>query len=524
MARFCALLTATTLDADGYQIQWRDVADDQRATQQELEKAMLVEPPSFEDKAPPVWHMHQLDAANNTWCVPRHWAEANIGSARQTNFGAIDERPQMGASFIGVPREHQKRACEWLRDQLKHGMNTPLLSRVNLYTGWGKTFFAMFAGHLLRTRMLIISHKNVLLEQYAGEVEKFFEPNSIKIGVLNGGRKKCDPDDESLDIVLATVQSIVKRPRALRNFGLVIIDEVHHYGSRTFSTVAYKANAPIMIGLTADKERSDGLDYVIDAHFGPVQLEEDPQVLVGCAVDVHVFQCVIVPRVKEKAYKDEVGWMEKMNALCASEERNMMISNAVRYFYAQDDHALDRHMLMLCKNKEQVDFIHADLLKTPPTGTVAEDVVQWTGDRKNRKMDHALALKAKIIVATYGMLGEGVSLDILDTLVICSQNKMNMNQAFGRILRQRFDHPYTVLDFDDTQFFPGMFRHRLKQYKERMPGSHFQVHRWHTEPGDVRSTFIRSNPSTAPNNAVPQHHNLTVVPQKRKLFSLARST
>lgn len=482
------LLPFCSLGAGGYEIDWQKAssvisADRICTLKKQMKEDLTVQPPGFNDKKPPPWFM--CVEQPRTWFIPRYWAEQHIGCPEQILFSP-STKPHLTDAFTGTPRPNQADACRFLEGLLSQ--NKLVLARFNLYTSWGKTFFAMMAAKLLGTRMLIVSHKTVLLDQYLGEIEKFFASNTVKVGFLNG-KKKCNLNDETYDVVLATVQSILRLSAPVNSFGLVIIDEVHHYGSQTFSRVGYTVNAPVMIGLSADKERSDGLDYVIDAHFGPYIYTEDPDIDQVCKLDVHAYRCHLKPKVKQAAYKKDVGWMEKMNAMCLSEERNDLIIKAVMHFMQTDAHAAQRHILLLCKNKDQVDYIHSGLV------TALDDtlrIIQWTGDRKNRKMTHADAAGAHVIVATYGMLGEGVSLDFLDTLVICSQNKMNMNQAFGRILRRLFAFPYVVIDFDDVDFFPGMFRHRLKQYKERLPGADCRVRRWKSsadQSGFTQDTF-----------------------------------
>ena len=112
-------------------------------------------------------------------------------------------------------------------------------------------------------------------------------------------------------------------------------------------------------------------------------------------------------------------------------------------------------------------------------------------------------------------LGLHDDLDFLDTLVICSQNKMNMNQAFGRILRRLFAFPYVVIDFDDVTFFPGMFRHRLKQYKERLPGADTTIKRWKRVCGSFveDSVFDRK---TSPPPAEEDDSDKTIVYKRRR--------
>lgn len=506
------LLPFCSLGASGYVIDWNQTTQTFTSKeildlQDKIKQSLIVQPPGFNDKKPPPWYMHHV-CSSSSWCIPRFWAEHNIGVPESIRF-MPGEKPHLAEAFKGIPRENQTDACRFLEDLLAKKPNC--LARFNLYTSWGKTFFAMLAAKLLGTRMLIVSHKTVLLDQYKGEIEKFFQPDTIRVGTLNG-KKKCDLNDNNYDIVLATVQSVLRLSKPVASFGLVIIDEVHHYGSQTFSRVGYTVNAPVMIGLSADKERSDGLDYVIDAHFGPYIYTEEPDINQKCKLDVHAYRCDIVPKVKQAAYKKDIGWMEKMNALCLSEERNTFIVNAVLHFMKTDNHATQRHILLLCKNKDQVDFIHAALVTALDPSL---RILQWTGDRKNRKMSHADAAGAQVIVATYGMLGEGVSLDFLDTLVICSQNKMNMNQAFGRILRRLFAFPYVVIDFDDVTFFPGMFRHRLKQYKERLPGADTSIKRWKRVGGSFveDSLFDRK---TSPPPAEEDDSDKTIVYKRRR--------
>lgn len=132
---------------------------------------------------------------------------------------------------------------------------------INAKVGWGKTFMALSVAAKLGYKTLIVVHTIPLMHQWAKEVEKVF---GIKPGLIGGGK-----EDYSGPIVIGNVASLTRRMDKLcKLFGTVIMDEVHHAPSPTFSKVMDRSFARYKIGLSGTLERKDGLHVVLCDYFG----------------------------------------------------------------------------------------------------------------------------------------------------------------------------------------------------------------------------------------------------------------
>ena len=80
-------------------------------------------------------------------------------------------------------------------------------------------------------------------------------------------------DVENKDVVLCMLQSLISKDyeqTMFEQFGLTIIDEVHHISSQSFSNSLFKVITKYMIGLSATMERKDGTTMVFKMFLGNV--------------------------------------------------------------------------------------------------------------------------------------------------------------------------------------------------------------------------------------------------------------
>ena len=124
----------------------------------------------------------------------------------------------------------------------------------------GKTLLAIYLAYLLKLKTLVVVNQEFLQNQW---IDRFTKFTNAKIGKIQGKVV----DIENKDVVIGMVQSISMKDydeSVFKDFGLVIYDEVHHYGSRVYSQALMKTAAKYTIGLTATLERSDGMVKIIN--------------------------------------------------------------------------------------------------------------------------------------------------------------------------------------------------------------------------------------------------------------------
>lgn len=160
-------------------------------------------------------------------------------------------RPVQFPEFRGTLRESQQEIYDAVTDNCL----------INAKVGWGKTFMALGLAAKLGQKTLVVVHTLALMHQWAKEVEKVF---GFKPGLIGGGH-----DNSSQLITIGNVASLYKRMDKLgKEFGTLIMDEVHHAPSPTFSKIVDKCYARFKIGLSGTLERKDGLHVLLPDYFG----------------------------------------------------------------------------------------------------------------------------------------------------------------------------------------------------------------------------------------------------------------
>ncbi|MFM9681135.1 DEAD/DEAH box helicase [Streptomyces brasiliscabiei] len=158
-----------------------------------------------------------------------------------------------------TPRPYQLDAIEALRKGWADGQTRVA---VVLPTGAGKTVvFSHLAHQMLDQidgrRVLVIAHREELIEQAASKLLAV-DP-MLRVGIVKAQRD----DHHDADVIVASVQTLAvqKRREAIRDIGLIIVDECHHTAARTYMEVLRHFGAWDGVptaGFTATMTRTDG--------------------------------------------------------------------------------------------------------------------------------------------------------------------------------------------------------------------------------------------------------------------------
>ncbi len=126
-----------------------------------------------------------------------------------------------------------------------------------LSTGAGKTMIFTHPAFLDSTlnagkRVLIIAHSDELIEQ-AAKKARLANPRR-RVGIVKAQLNQC-----TAEIVVASVQTMrnAKRREAVRNVGLVVIDECHHSAAASYLAVIEHYKDAFIAGFTATFARGD---------------------------------------------------------------------------------------------------------------------------------------------------------------------------------------------------------------------------------------------------------------------------
>jgi superfamily II DNA or RNA helicase len=154
-------------------------------------------------------------------------------------------------------------ARSYQRDAIRNWLGSGGRGVVVLPTGAGKTVVAFQVLAEVPVRTLVIVPTIELLRQWRnGLIEQAGAPES-HVGMVGGG------DRSPRAITVMTYDSAAMPRRRLNEYGLLIVDEVHHLPAPTYRAIAEKAAAPWRLGLSATPERSDGAHLDLATLIGP---------------------------------------------------------------------------------------------------------------------------------------------------------------------------------------------------------------------------------------------------------------
>ena len=214
-----------------------------------LSKELTYTIPSFNPKDPPIVIKNMARIRSNLVSIP-------IGRMDliPDDYEIVDKRitkPTDFPEFKFELRPSQREVFDKVDDNCI----------INAWVSWGKTFTGLAIAGKLAQKTLIVVHTVPLRNQWAAEVKKVY---GITAGIIGSGRF-----DISSPVVIGNTQSLYRRiPDIRREFGTVILDEMHHVSSPTFSKVIDSNYARYKIGLSGTIERKDGKHVVFRDYFG----------------------------------------------------------------------------------------------------------------------------------------------------------------------------------------------------------------------------------------------------------------
>lgn len=250
----------TYLGQRGYTISKAELSLDQQV---KIRKELTVSPFTLGspvntiDKSFPAYR-----ESPNQFFVPHYYGIENFGPPREYR---LSDGKDINLTFNGAPRDYQEPVInKFLEHCRQTGYGGGLLE---LHTGWGKTSAGLYIASVLKKKTLIIIHKEFLMNQWIERIDAFLP--GARIGKIQGPII----DIEDKDIVLCMLQSLVQKDydkSIFAEFGLTIIDEVHHISSQSFSNSLFKVVTKYMLGLSATMDRKDGTTDIFKMFLGNV--------------------------------------------------------------------------------------------------------------------------------------------------------------------------------------------------------------------------------------------------------------
>ena len=286
---------------------------------------------------------------------------------------------------------------------------------INAWVSWGKTFTGLAIAGKLGQKTLVVTHTVPLRNQWAKEVEKVY---GFKPGIIGSGQFNLDSP-----IVIGNTQTLYRNIEKIRKeFGTIILDEMHHVSSPTFSKILDTNYCRYKIGLSGTIERKDGKHVVFRDYFGNTLFKPPKENYMTPTVH-------LVP--SEIRFMDgaKIPWANRVTKLANDEEYRHTISMLAAAYAARG------HKVLVVSDRVAFLKACAELSGDKAicvTGEVAHE------DRETL-VDQILYGDANILYGTQAIFSEGISVDTLSCLILATpvNNEPLLTQLVGRVIRKK---------------------------------------------------------------------------------------
>jgi len=284
---------------------------------------------------------------------------------------------------------------------------------INAWVSWGKTFTGLAIAAKLGQKTLVVVHTVYLRNQWAKEVEKVF---GFKPGIIGSGEFNTDSP-----IVIGNIQTLYRNISKIRKeFGTLILDEMHHVSSPTFSRILDANYCRYKIGLSGTIERKDGKHVVFRDYFSPNVLKPPKENFMAPVINIFHSEVRFLDGAR-------IPWANRVtNLACNEEYRHSVAMLAAAYAHRG-------HKVLVVSDR--VAFLKrcAEL-----TGDKAICV---TGEIPQEERESLIGeLEAgdrNVLYGTQAIFSEGISINILSCLILATpiNNEPLLTQLIGRIIR-----------------------------------------------------------------------------------------
>ena len=325
-----------------------------------------------------------------------------------TNYEIIDKRLMPKADFpeFKFPlRASQQEVYDDLDDNCI----------VNAWVSWGKTFTGLAMAGKLGLKTLVIVHTVPLRNQWAKEVEKVY---GFKAGIIGSGKFEIDSP-----IVIGNTQTLYRNIDKIRKeFGTIILDEMHHVSSPTFSKLLDSNYCRYKIGLSGTIQRKDGKHVVFRDYFGNTLFKPPKENYMTPTIHLVASEIRFMDGAK-------IPWANRVTKLANDEEYRHTIAMLAAAYAAKG------HKVLVVSDR--VSFLKAcSELTGDKSVCVTGDV---SHEDRETLVDEILYGDKNVLYGTQAIFSEGISVDTLSCLILATpvNNEPLLTQLVGRVIRKK---------------------------------------------------------------------------------------
>ena len=412
--------------------------------EEEKQRLTLQAKSSFGPAPPP---FHSWFVKDGIFHMPRFYGLERYGQA-ETDMRS--DGKSINVSFTGSLTPIQERATRIAFDKYLSPLNDGGVI-ICLPCGYGKTVWAVNAILCLGRKACIFVHKSFLRDQWIAAFERFAP--GIRMGTIQGNTWDVDGSD----VVIAMIMTMAKRnydSSLFEEFGTICFDECHHMAAPVMNMATRCMNARYVIGLTATKDRPDGLTRLLHWSLGPegFHVERESELL---RVSVALFS----GGSKEILKRDGKPLISIMvNNLAVHIQRNKFICERIVEY-----RRCGRVIIVLSDRIIQLHTLRAMVIAS---GLAEEEIGFFTGETKEQQRKVELA--KPVVMCSYGMANEGLDKVEADTCVMATP-KGRVVQCIGRIQRpcETKKTPLVLDVADDVSVFVPLRWKRQQMYSKQ---------------------------------------------------------
>jgi len=285
---------------------------------------------------------------------------------------------------------------------------------INAWVSWGKTFTGLAIAGKLGQKTLIVVHNTSLREQWIKETKKVY---GFTPGIIGSGKFDIEPP-----IVVGNTQSLYRKvPLIQKEFGTIILDEMHHVSSPTFSRILDTNYCRYKLGLSGTIERKDGKHVVFRDYFGNKIYKPPKENYLIPQIDVIKTDIRFLDGAK-------TPWAHRVNHLTNQEEYRHLIAMLAAAYAAKG------HKVLVVSDRVQFLRNCADL--------VGEKAICITGgvtyDEREVLQQDILSGRKQVLFGTQAIFAEGISINNLSCLILGTpiNNEPLLTQLIGRVVRE----------------------------------------------------------------------------------------
>jgi superfamily II DNA or RNA helicase len=406
-------------------------------------KELTVTPRAAKGYGPPPDSHDVYIETDELLIVPRYYGYKNIPDSMYIpNLISIGDT--INVPFNGSLRENQIDVVETFRTRFPEHGGGLIVARC----AFGKTAVANYMISMMGRKTLVIVHKENLLMQWKERIEQFLP--TARVGKIQGNVI----DTEDKDVVIGMIQSLCKKEYGdlFKQFGMVICDEAHRTGAKEFCNALRKTSSCYTLGLTATPTRTDGLTKVFKWYLGEVGYTYNKIVDFPVSVEYVYYKSLTYREMK--LFSGGFNFAGMIKQIVEEGKRTeMIVSMAVKYA------GMGRQILII---GHRLNLLRSICKLLQGVGGVTHGF--YIGGMKEAELNHTKT--KQIILGSYSMIEEGADIPTLDTIILATP-KSNVQQAVGRIMRQKNKHDPLIIDIvDDFSIFPRQAHKRQTLYKK----------------------------------------------------------